>query len=77
MKTRIYTVIEAFFRLSLCATLLLGALLTIGQLAGILALRPEWVTGSHEIFFKPAMAAAATFGLFAFVASYFQPDETP
>lgn len=75
MKARIYRALQTLFRLSLCASLLLGVLLTLGQLAGVVALRPDWVTGSQAIFFKPAMVAAATFGILAFVAAYFRPDE--
>jgi hypothetical protein len=75
MKSRIYGVFEGLFRVSLCLMLLFGALLTLGQLAGVLALQPEWVRWSHAIFFKPAMTAAATFGMLAFIATYFRPDE--
>ena len=77
MKRTLHGAIVILFRMALCAALLFGALLTLGQLAGAIALRPEWVTASDRLFFLPAMVATASFGLLAFVGSYFGPDSKP
>ena len=75
MKNRIFSALQTLFRISLCAALLFGTLLTLGQLAGVLAMRPEWVTGSQQMFFKPAMIATAVFGLLAYLAPYICPQK--
>ena len=77
MRNRIFDAMRLLFRVSLCASLILGALLTLGQLAGVIAMQPDWITGSERLFFKPAMVAAAMFGVLAFLGSYFRPDEAP
>lgn len=75
MKNRTFSALQTLFRISLCAALLFGTLLTLGQLAGVLAMRPEWVTGSQQMFFKPAMIATAAFGLLAYLAPYLRQQD--
>ncbi|MGW9349345.1 hypothetical protein [Nocardiopsis flavescens] len=73
LKSRAFTVVRALFKIGLLSCFALGALLVLGQLAGVVAQRPEWVTGASELFFVPTIAAAAAFGVLGFIGNYLRP----
>jgi len=73
MRNTIFARLRALFVLSLCICLLLGAALTLAQFIGVLLGLPWLLEGSKQLLLKPAIAAAAAFGLFSFLASYVQP----
>lgn len=73
MKTQIFQKLRLLFVISLCLCILLGATLTLLQFVGAILQIPELVSASEEMLLRPAIAAAAAFGLFSFFASYFQP----
>lgn len=73
MKQRAHLVVRFLFKLSLCASLILGACLTVGQLAGVVLTRPGLITGSEALFFEPAVTAATTFGVLGWLAQYVAP----
>ncbi|MBR8742105.1 hypothetical protein [Nocardiopsis sp. MG754419] len=76
LKPRVFTVVRALFKIGLLCCFTLGALLVLGQLAGVLAQRPEWVTGASDLLFVPTIGAAAAFGVLGFVAGYLEPRES-
>ncbi|MGQ7828865.1 hypothetical protein [Altererythrobacter sp. Z27] len=47
--------------------------MTLVQFIGAVLQIPALVVMGEELLLKPAIAAAAAFGLFSFFASYFQP----
>ncbi|RCV49365.1 hypothetical protein [Marinitenerispora sediminis] len=73
MRTRAFTAVRALFKLGLLTCFALGALLVAGQLAGVILQRPEWVAGTSDLLFVPAVTAAAAFGVLGFVAGYLAP----
>ena len=73
MKHKIFNRLRGLFVVSLCACLLLGCALTLLQFVGVLLQMPQLIVLSEAYLLKPAIAAAAIFGIFSFLASYFQP----
>ena len=73
MKLAIFQKLRVLFVISLILCMGLGSLLTVLQLIGALLQIPELITQSEHFLLKPAIASAAAFGLFSFIASYFQP----
>lgn len=73
LKPQAFTVVRALFKIGLVCCLALGALLVLGQFAGVLAQRPEWVTGASDLLFVPSIGAAATFGVLGFIGNYLTP----
>lgn len=71
MESTVYRGLRILFIVSLCACMLLGACLTLAQLAGAILRSPELLTGSEALLLKPTIAAAAAFGLVSFISSYF------
>ncbi len=74
VRTRAFNLVRALFKLGLITCLALGLLLVLGQLAGVLLQRPEWVTGASDLLFVPTVTAAATFGVLGFVGNYLKPS---
>ena len=74
MKNNIFNGLRTLFIVSLCICMLLGAALTFAQLLGVVLQLPWLVEGSERLLLTPAIAAAAAFGLFSFLASYFQAE---
>lgn len=72
MKSAVFNRLRILFVISLCCCILLGTALTLAQFVGIVFEVPALVEESEELLLRPAIAAAAAFGLFSFVASYFQ-----
>ena len=73
MKNLLFNQLRTLFVVSLCACMLLGALLTAAQFVGAILFLPDLITGSEKILLKPVIISAAAFGVFSFFASYFQP----
>ncbi|GEM_PF-5249248 len=73
MKNHVFRKLRVLFVISLAVCILLGMALTLAQLIGVVLQIPELVTESERLLLRPAIASAAAFGLFSFVASYFQP----
>ena len=74
MKSTIFNRLRMLFIASLCICLLLGAALTFAQFLGVVLQLAWLVEGSERLLLTPAIAAAAAFGLFSFLASYFQAE---
>ncbi|QUX27558.1 hypothetical protein KGD83_19890 [Nocardiopsis akebiae] len=74
IRSRALLVVRTLFKLGLLACFLLGALLVAGQLAGVVARRPDWITTTSDLLFVPAVAAAAAFGVLGFLANYLTDD---
>ncbi|WP_444963309.1 hypothetical protein [Nocardiopsis sp. M1B1] len=75
IRSRALLVVRTLFKLGLVACFLLGVLLVAGQLAGVVAQRPDWITTTSDLLFVPAVAAAAAFGVLGFLANYLTEDE--
>ncbi|WP_174547676.1 hypothetical protein [Nocardiopsis dassonvillei] len=75
IRSRALLVVRTLFKLGLVVCFLLGALLVAGQLAGVIAQRPDWITTTSDLLFVPAVAAAAAFGVLGFLANYLTGDE--
>ncbi|MFE1169693.1 hypothetical protein [Nocardiopsis sp. NPDC058789] len=75
LKPRTFGVVRALFKIGLVCCLALGALLVLGQMAGVLVQRPEWVTGASDLLFVPSVGAAAAFGVLGFIGNYLTPQE--
>ncbi|MEU0489261.1 hypothetical protein ABZ249_08525 [Nocardiopsis sp. NPDC006139] len=73
LKSRAYTVVRVLFKVGLLCCFALGTLLVLGQAAGVVAQRPEWVTGTSELLFVPTVGAAAAFGVLGFIGNYLRP----
>jgi len=73
MRTRAHVLVRALFKLGLITCFALGTLLVLGQLAGVVLQRPDWVTGASDLFFVPTVAAAAAFGVLGFIGGYLSP----
>ncbi|MEE2041088.1 hypothetical protein Q8791_28080 [Nocardiopsis sp. CT-R113] len=76
VKSRAFTVVRTLFKLGLLACFTLGSLLVLGQLAGVVAQRPDWITASSSWLFVPTVTAAAVFGVLGYVGNYLAPDTT-
>ena len=74
LKSRTFGVIRALFKIGLVCCLALGALLVLGQMAGVLLQRPDWVTGASDLLFVPSVGAAAAFGVLGFIGNYLTPE---
>ncbi len=75
LKPRTFGVVRALFKVGLVCCLALGALLVLGQMAGVLTQRRDWVTGASDLLFVPSVGAAATFGVLGFICNYLAPEE--
>ncbi|GAA0979880.1 MULTISPECIES: hypothetical protein [Nocardiopsis] len=74
VKSRAFTVVRALFKLGLLACFALGSLLVLGQLAGVVAQRPDWITASSTWLFVPTITAAAVFGVLGYIGNYLAPE---
>lgn len=74
IRSRALLVVRTLFKLGLVVCFLLGVLLVAGQLAGVVAQRPDWITITSDLLFVPAVAAAAAFGVLGFLANYLTDD---
>jgi len=72
--TRAFVVVRALFKIGLVACFTLGSLLVLGQMAGVLAQRPDWIAASSAWLFVPTITAAAVFGVLGYVGHYLAPD---
>ncbi len=76
MRATVYSSLQFLFILSLCVCMLLGASLTLAQLAGVILHSPSLLAQSEALLLKPTMVSAAAFGLISYFSSYFSPAVT-
>ncbi|MEV4729482.1 hypothetical protein [Saccharopolyspora sp. NPDC049426] len=67
---------RAAFITTLLIFLALATALVAVQLAGLVLVRPAWITWASEALLTPSIAAAVLFGLVAFASGYFMPKAT-
>ncbi|GAB2746036.1 hypothetical protein GCM10027174_19910 [Salinifilum aidingensis] len=75
LRTRTQAACRAAFITTLLVFLALATLLVSIQLAGVLLLRPDWITWTSDTLLIPSITAAVVFGLSGFVNSYLIPAE--
>ncbi|NHD19521.1 MULTISPECIES: hypothetical protein [Actinopolyspora] len=76
LHTPTQTACRAVFITTLLVFLALAAALVVVQLAGVLLLRPEWITWASATLLVPSITTAVVFGLTGFVNGYLVPAET-
>ncbi len=63
----------AAFITTLLVFLALATTLVATQIAGVLLLRPSWITWASRTLVTPSIAAAVVFGLTGFINGYLAP----
>ncbi|MFF5993029.1 hypothetical protein [Prauserella flavalba] len=70
---RARTVCRAAFVTTLLVFLALATILVGTQLAGVVLMRPGWVSWASQALLTPSITAAVVFGLVAFISGYLMP----
>ncbi|MBV2364349.1 hypothetical protein ACFPZ0_12210 [Streptomonospora nanhaiensis] len=73
LRDRAQTACRAAFTATLLVFLALATALVATQAAGVLLLRPDWVTAASDALLVPSITAAVAFGLVGFVSGYVMP----
>lgn len=72
-RGRVRSACEVLFRATLLVFLALAAALVTTQLAGVVLLRPGWVSWASDALVTPSITAAVAFGLTGFISGYVTP----
>lgn len=68
-------IIETLFWITLGAFLALGLTVVVGQLVGVVAVSPGWVSGASKLFSDTAFTLSTLCAVFAFALQYFKTSD--